>query len=91
MTEHQGAAHGAADGEHQHPYIMNTCIICGTCWEICPMDAVEEYGDYYRITDQCDGCGKCLKACPNCAIAITESKGRKLEDRISAAMDSEDS
>jgi MinD superfamily P-loop ATPase len=65
-------------------YIMQNCIICGTCWDICPKHAVEEYGDYYRITEDCDDCGKCLKACPNCAIARTASIGERLEQRRSA-------
>lgn len=71
-------------------YIMEHCIICGTCWEVCPKNAVEEFGDYYKINNECDDCGICLKACPNCAIAITETKGRKLEKRINAEPDDQD-
>ena len=75
-----------------HPYIMENCIICGTCWDICPRDAVEECNDYYRINDECDNCGKCLKACPNFAIAINAEKGQKLEEkqRLQAQADTED-
>jgi MinD superfamily P-loop ATPase len=72
------------------PYIMENCIICGTCWDICPKDAVEEHGDYYRITARCDECGKCIKACPNHAIAITASRGQELERRARADRDSDD-
>ena len=67
------------------PYIMESCIICGTCWDICPQDAVVENGDYYRITVDCDDCGKCVKACPNHAIAKTAEIGRRLEAKARAA------
>jgi MinD superfamily P-loop ATPase len=72
------------------PYIMEQCIICGTCWDICPKHAVEEFEDYYRITNECDDCGKCVKACPNYAIAKTVTIGKKLEERSHAERDSED-
>ena len=65
-------------------YIMDSCIICGTCWEICPLNAVEEFEDYYRINESCDNCGKCLKPCPNFAITKTSGKGQKLEKLLNA-------
>ena len=73
-----------------HPYIMESCLICGTCWDICPMDAVEEFKDYYRITDRCDDCGKCVRACPNFAIAKTETIGLRLEEHARTQVDDED-
>jgi MinD superfamily P-loop ATPase len=64
-------------------YIMDNCIICGTCWDVCPLDAVEEFEDYYRIAERCDDCGKCIRACPNHAIAKTADIGRRLEAKRS--------
>jgi len=71
-------------------YIMENCIICGTCWDICPRDAVEECDDYYRVNDRCDDCGKCLKACPNFAIAKTVSIGERIEKHARAEAVQED-
>jgi len=49
-------------------FITDNCLICGTCWEICPTDSIEEYEWYYRITDTCVECGACARVCPNAAI-----------------------
>ncbi|MBM4311924.1 MAG: ferredoxin [Deltaproteobacteria bacterium] len=54
-------------------YITEDCVICGTCWEICPTDSIEEYDWYYRInTDTCVECGACARVCPNHAIFKTK-------------------
>ena len=60
-------------------YIMDNCVVCGTCWDLCPVDAVEEFEDFYKINNRCDDCGKCVKACPNHAIANSVSRGEALE------------
>ena len=50
-------------------FITENCIICGTCWEICPTRSIVEHEWYYRINqDTCVGCGACAKVCPNAAI-----------------------
>ena len=66
-------------------FIMDDCIICGTCWEICPVDAVVPYKDYYRINELCNDCGLCLKPCPNKSITKTVAKGKKLELKAKTA------
>ncbi len=48
--------------------ITENCIICGTCWEICPTKSVVEYDWYYKIADTCVECGACARVCPNSAI-----------------------
>jgi len=49
-------------------YITDNCIMCGTCWEICPTDSIVEYEWYYRISESCVECGACAHVCPNAAI-----------------------
>ena len=49
--------------------ITDNCIICGTCWEICPTESIDEFEWYYRINnDTCVECGACVRVCPNTAI-----------------------
>ena len=71
-------------------YITKNCIICGTCWDICPKHAVVEFEDYYKVTADCDDCGKCIEACPNFAIAKTLTIGQRLDSHIDAELESED-
>ena len=50
-------------------YIQDNCIICGTCWEICPTESIEESDWYYAINQEtCVECGACARVCPNAAI-----------------------
>ena len=49
--------------------ITENCIICGTCWEICPTESIEEFDWYYAINQKtCVECGACARVCPNAAI-----------------------
>ena len=64
-------------------FITDNCIICGTCWEICPTDSIEEYGWSYRIADTCVECGACARVCPNHAI-IKIDDAKKSQKKQSA-------
>ena len=48
--------------------VTENCILCGTCYEVCPTDSIVEYEWYYKISDSCMDCGMCRKVCPNAAI-----------------------
>ena len=54
--------------------IKENCIICGTCWEICPTGSIVEHEWYYRIADTCARCGACIRVCPNGAITKKKDK-----------------
>ena len=50
-------------------HITERCIMCGTCWEICPTDSIKEFDWYYAIDEgTCVECGACVRVCPNAAI-----------------------
>ncbi len=49
--------------------ITDECVICGTCWEICPTESIVEHDWYYKIaSNSCVECGTCVRVCPNVAI-----------------------
>lgn len=48
--------------------INEDCIACGTCVDSCPVGAIVESGDKYKITDDCTECRACLDTCPVGAI-----------------------
>ncbi|MCP4195861.1 MAG: 4Fe-4S dicluster domain-containing protein [Proteobacteria bacterium] len=48
--------------------LTENCVLCGTCWEVCPSDSIVEHDWYYKIDESCMDCGMCMKVCPNAAI-----------------------
>ena len=48
--------------------ITEECIACGTCVDSCPVSAIVEEGETYRITDDCTECRACVDSCPVDAI-----------------------
>ena len=50
--------------------ISDECVMCGTCVENCPVDAISEGdGKYVIDADTCVDCGSCEDACPTGAIS----------------------
>lgn len=48
--------------------INDSCIACGSCQAVCPVDCISE-GDIYVIDeDICIDCGACEEECPVDAI-----------------------
>jgi len=49
------------------------CTACGTCAEMCQMDAINEGDDVSDIIDgRCIGCGICVSSCPTEAISLVK-------------------
>ncbi len=45
--------------------ITDDCIMCGTCKEECPVEAISEGDPKYTIDpDKCTDCGTCAEVCP---------------------------
>ncbi len=53
------------------PYsIGDACIACGVCESECPVEAISEGEERYRINaDMCTDCGSCSEVCPVEAIS----------------------
>ncbi len=53
--------------------ISDECIACGACLSECPVEAITEGDDKYKISaDTCTDCGACVEVCPTDAIAPGE-------------------
>ena len=49
--------------------ITDDCVMCGTCADACPVEAISEGdGKYVIDADVCAECGTCVAECPNEAI-----------------------
>ena len=54
-----------------------TCTLCGTCVEVCPVEALsmngKEGGEPLTVNeDLCIGCGQCVYQCPEDAMELKE-------------------
>lgn len=63
------------------------CQGCGTCKEVCFVDAPVLGGGKSFITDACKGCGRCIPACPNGAIELKLDDEDALFERLMARVD----
>ncbi|RMD83668.1 MAG: 4Fe-4S dicluster domain-containing protein [Lentisphaerae bacterium] len=53
--------------------ISDDCTCCGTCADVCPVEAISEGDDKYEIDpDTCTDCGSCADECPVEAISPGE-------------------
>ena len=49
--------------------ITDDCVMCGTCADACPVEAISEGDGIYVIdADVCAECGTCVAECPTEAI-----------------------
>lgn len=59
--------------------IPDTCIACGRCEPVCPVDAIEydEKGEPVIDLKKCIGCKRCVKVCPVKALEMFYPEGDK--------------
>ncbi len=62
--------------------VSNDCVGCGTCTEICFVNAISIEENQATIGEECIGCGQCAHNCPNDAIKLTIEDPEFLEKSI---------
>lgn len=69
--------------------VTDACTGCGTCEEVCFVNAITVTNKMAVITDECRGCGRCADICPQKAIEISTDPHFLEEsiDRISNLVD----
>jgi NAD-dependent dihydropyrimidine dehydrogenase PreA subunit len=55
----------------------DNCTSCGSCVDMCQMDAIEITDTAHVNLDRCIGCGLCTIACPNEAIKLVQKSEEK--------------
>jgi len=46
------------------------CDACGSCVDVCPVEAIKLNDKAVINADECIDCGTCVDECPNEAIAL---------------------
>lgn len=62
--------------------VNDSCIGCGSCVDICFVNAITICDDIARIDDSCRGCGRCIDKCPQNAIDILITDSKYIENAI---------
>jgi ferredoxin len=52
----------------QFKVTIEKCTGCGTCFDVCPTDAIKIANGKAEITMECIDCGACPRVCPEGAI-----------------------
>jgi len=56
-----------------------TCTVCGTCVDRCPVSAIQIDDDHTVIArDRCIGCGLCASTCPTGSIAMARKSAQEV-------------
>ena len=52
---------------------LEKCTGCGTCAEVCPVEAIKIENDKAQIDEEeCVDCGTCVEECPEGALSLEE-------------------
>ncbi len=52
--------------------VKDKCSSCGLCADVCPVEAISQFGPYIIDPHLCIECGACQDDCPCLAIEIVE-------------------
>lgn len=69
--------------------VTGKCVGCGSCVDVCFVNAIELVDGQAEISEACRGCGRCVEACPENAIMLTidPSSYEKTIGRISSSVE----
>ena len=70
--------------------VNEQCIGCGTCINVCFVDAIRLINNRAVISDACRGCGRCITVCPQKAIELSIEDSqfiKKAIEKISPLVD----
>ncbi|MHA1822796.1 MAG: DUF362 domain-containing protein, partial [Promethearchaeota archaeon] len=51
-------------------WVTDKCIGCGTCLDVCFVNAISLENNRAEISKECRGCGRCVEICPQGAIEL---------------------
>jgi formate hydrogenlyase subunit 6/NADH:ubiquinone oxidoreductase subunit I len=74
---HQGAMPAHTYSTYVANVDLEACTDCGTCVDMCPMEAVQEE-DITIDREKCIGCGVCAANCPADAISLEHTGKREV-------------
>ena len=55
---------------------QHTCLFCGGCVAICPVDCITVYENRWDVSETCTDCGLCAKICPVGSLYVP-AKGKR--------------
>lgn len=50
----------------------NKCNGCGSCKDMCPVNAITIESSKAVVSAECVGCGACVGQCPQSALSLAE-------------------
>lgn len=67
----RGESNAGAPSRYVVAYDESLCVLCETCVEYCPMEAISVAGGKKIVAyEKCIGCGLCVSSCPEGAVRL---------------------